>query len=138
MIIPRTFDGKLPEIGLVSLVRTVPTKPTAVNIGDLALARRRVFGDETPGKLGFKLREYEPTETPESAVLEVATVEPGGPAAKAGLEVGDVITNIDGHDVSGGDPNGMYSVLLPVPPGTLVKLGVARGPVLSMTSVAAQ
>lgn len=56
------------------------------------------------GFLGVGLTEMTPElrahfGAPEDAGVMVSHVEPGGPAAKAGLEVGDIVTRIDGKDV---------------------------------------
>ncbi len=56
------------------------------------------------GYLGVALTEMTPElrshfGVPESAGVMVSRVEPGSPADKAGIEVGDVLTRIDGKDV---------------------------------------
>jgi PDZ domain len=56
------------------------------------------------GYLGVGLTELTPElrthfGAPESAGVMVSSVEPGSPAAKAGLEVGDIVTRIDGKDI---------------------------------------
>ncbi|HLT36482.1 MAG TPA: carboxypeptidase regulatory-like domain-containing protein [Enhygromyxa sp.] len=125
-ILPRHFDGTMPEYGLSSLVRAVRPSPREQDLGDLPLVRRRVHGTIEPGDLGFELKEWAPEQVPEDWRAEVATVTPGGPADRAGMRPGDVIVSVDGHDVSDGDPDGLYGVLLPVPVGTTVTLGLAR------------
>jgi S1-C subfamily serine protease len=67
--------------------------------------------------------------------LVVAVVRPGGPAAAAGLKVKDVITSIDGQDLTG-DNDVFFWTLSQVPPGTTVALGVAGRSPLSVTAVA--
>lgn len=134
VVLPRDFTGGLPEYGMLSLVRKVARRPALQDLGDITLARRRVFGDMVPGALGFTNREYEAGEDGEDRPIEVASVREGGPAARAGMVVGDQIVSVDGHDVSDGDPNGWYSSLIYVPPGTTVALGVARGAVLNVTA----
>ena len=54
------------------------------------------------------------------------------------MRPGDVIVSVDGHDVSGGDPDGLYGGLIPVPVGTTVTLGLGREPVevVELTAVA--
>ncbi len=54
----------------------------------------------------------------------IARVVPGGPAAKAGLEAGDRIVSIDGHEVR--DWAALMACIRPLP-GKLVRLGVRRG-----------
>jgi S1-C subfamily serine protease len=53
--------------------------------------------------------------------LVVGGVIPGGPAAAAGLEAGDVITSIDGHAVT--TPSSLTSYLLTKKPGDTVTIG---------------
>ncbi|HKY33062.1 MAG TPA: Do family serine endopeptidase [Candidatus Polarisedimenticolia bacterium] len=54
----------------------------------------------------------------------VAEVEEGGPAADAGLRQGDVVTAIDGTEVS--DSTQLRNVIASSPPGTKVRLSVER------------
>jgi len=54
----------------------------------------------------------------------VSVVTPGGPAAKAGLQSGDVITTVDGAPVKDGDE--LVAIISVKRPGTSVKLGYMR------------
>ena len=54
----------------------------------------------------------------------VASLEDGGPAASAGIIVGDIITEIDGVKVTG--PDSLRSVLGDRP-GKQVKVSIVRG-----------
>jgi serine protease Do len=60
-----------------------------------------------------------------SAGLEVLYATPGEPAARAGIEVGDVLASIDGRNVS--TLRDAQGALLALAPATLVRLGVRRG-----------
>ena len=55
----------------------------------------------------------------------VLAVTPDGPAARAGIEPGDVITAVDGTDVS--TPSGVAQALDPIVPGARVVLRTRRG-----------
>jgi predicted metalloprotease with PDZ domain len=54
----------------------------------------------------------------------VATIDPGGPAALAGLRVGDTLIEMDGAHFTGDDGSRVWNDLRP---GRLVKLHVRRG-----------
>lgn len=54
----------------------------------------------------------------------VSSVEPKSPAEKAGIEAGDVITEIDGKKIPG--PNELRMTVSSMPPGTKVKLKYLR------------
>jgi protocatechuate 3,4-dioxygenase beta subunit len=96
--------------------------------------RRRLKGSrDLGGDLGFTLKHTTPTAALEPVPMVVAVVRPGGPAAAAGVKVGDVFTSIDGQDVTG--PNDyLFWTLSKVPEGTTVNLGLARGGTLAVTA----
>jgi S1-C subfamily serine protease len=112
--------------------RIVTVTGGTVDIGDLRVPRDRVKKGEATGDLGFVLKQQGPDVDPEAARLIVAIVRPGGPAAAAGLRVGDVIVAIDGHDLRA-DPF-LFMSLARVPPGTVLSLGLARGPTIALTT----
>lgn len=55
----------------------------------------------------------------------VASVEPGGPAAKAGIKQGDVVVSVDHQDVT--YENSLSYIVANVIPGSRVPIGVIRG-----------
>lgn len=118
----RNFDDSDYSRGMIRIKVTAGQDNEAPPI---ELFKRRVDRDEKPGDLGFKLKEPEPDEEPEDRKLVVAFIRPGGPAAKAGLTVGDELTSIDGHEVGGG--RNRHWGLLSVKPGRRLTLGLADG-----------
>lgn len=104
-----------------------------LELSDVRIVRRRVEDDESAGgDLGFSFKE-QPAESDDQMLptLEVAFVRPGGPAATAGLRVGDTVVSVDGHDVRG-DKAYLYGGLSHVPEGTTIKLGLARNAAVSI------
>jgi S1-C subfamily serine protease len=57
--------------------------------------------------------------------LLVVAVTPGGPAASAGVLVGDLVTSLDGHGIA--SPEELFDLLLGDRVGRQVPLGVVRG-----------
>jgi S1-C subfamily serine protease len=67
--------------------------------------------------------------------VEVAGVAPGGPAARAGVQEGDLVTSIGGRIVSGVDD--LHRVLTKAGIGTSITLGVVRnGKAMELNAVA--
>lgn len=84
-----------------------------VRRGQLGVGIQAVTSDLAAG-LGLK----------EGRGVLVSSVMPGGPAEKAGIRPGDVITAIDGTPVD--DPNAFRNRIATTPPGTTVTLAVLR------------
>lgn len=110
--------------GWTRLQRRFPTEPSVQDIGTLELLSRRLDGGKEPGDLGFKLKEHAPGTEPEDVQSVVAFVRPGGPAAKAGLKVGEQIVQIDGQPIGGLDSY-RYHKLSRVPAGTTLSVEVS-------------
>jgi hypothetical protein len=102
-----------------------------LDLGDVEVPKMRAKLDEEGGDLGYTLKQsgWDEEENPR---LEVAIVEPGGPAAKAGLKVGDVIVSVDGQDVR--EDAFLYWSLTHVTPGTKIALGLERGATVEITA----
>jgi serine protease Do len=87
-------------------------------------------GKVTRGRLGVQIQALTP-ELAKSFRLEstkgvlIASVEPGSPAEKAGLQAGDVILSFDGKPVQ--NANELPRIVAATKPGTMVALEVWRG-----------
>jgi serine protease Do len=55
----------------------------------------------------------------------VAQAEPGGPASKAGIAPGDLITSVNGQEIT--TPADLANKVAAIAPGTAVKVGIYRG-----------
>ncbi len=102
-------------------------------LAPIRVAKRRVSGSEPAGYLGFKIKERDAGVDWMDGELVVGFVRPGGPAAEAGLLVGQQIVAVDGHDVTGNDML-LYYPLVRVPAGTKVALGVKGGKTVSIVA----
>jgi serine protease Do len=87
-------------------------------------------GAVTRGHLGVAVQEVTPTIArglgiPEARGILVSDVVPAGPAAKAGLQRGDVIMAVDGKPVN--DVGHFRNLIAGLPPSTKIKLTILRG-----------
>lgn len=96
--------------GVVSLI--VDSDPTSPSAATFNAAR---------GWIGVEM-----TNSPDGNGALIVSVVPGSPAAAAGLQPGDILTEIDHHPVS--TPNGVTSRLANLHAGDRVDLQVQRGP----------
>jgi S1-C subfamily serine protease len=92
------------------------------DIGPRAYAYR-YFGDSDRGMIGVVFNDDEQAG---SKGLRVDAVTPGGPADKAGIRHGDVITNVDGKQIPVGDGDNMSRPLGELKVDQTIKLGVLR------------
>ncbi len=93
----RTYGMQFPFID-------VATEPAVQDVGDVLLAGSSLEPGETPGDLGFviELRGYsDDGATVDEQYVVVAKVRADGPAAAAGLQIGDVLTAFDGFSIEG-------------------------------------
>jgi protocatechuate 3,4-dioxygenase beta subunit len=120
---PKDFRGSL--YSFVRVARTIEGGST-VDIGDIKLMQMRVKRGDPAGELGIHFAE-QPRDTPlDQQRYKVSFIDPKGPAAKVDIKVGDEVTTIDGVDITG--EGAMYAYqLMRAPPGTAMKLGLARG-----------
>ncbi|MGK3974114.1 carboxypeptidase regulatory-like domain-containing protein [Sorangium sp. So ce118] len=118
-----------------SAVLPVDAQPgTVTDVGRVVLPKRRIKPGDEPGHLGFAIKENGGPDVDLAAqTFEVIEVRPRGPAALAGLQAGDVIVSVDGHDVRG-KMGYLYRPLTTVPAGTQVTLGLSRGASVSITA----
>jgi len=84
-------------------------------------------GKATHGQFGVSVKPKSSTSSSSSFSVgaEVATVESGSAAAKAGLKVGDVVTKF--NDLAISDPNQLTAAVREQPAGASVKVTILRG-----------
>ena len=109
----------------VRAIRTIEGSGT-VDIGDITVIKKRIKDGDPAGELGLNFVQLPDDTPPEKYRIEISFIEPGGPAAKTEIKVGDVITSIDGVDVSGDNMLHAFT-LMRAAPGTKLVLGLARG-----------
>jgi putative serine protease PepD len=109
--------------GSIGLGFAIPVN-LAMTIADEIISTGRV----THSYFGLGAAAIPPSAAAEAGVPEglfVQTVVPGGPAAKAGLRMGDVITKIDGQPAT--STIQLQELMLTMNPGATVQLEYSRG-----------
>jgi len=130
-----TFDVEGEVIG----VNTAIVSPTGGSVGiafaipaetvKAVVAQLRDKGKVTRGWIGVQIQEVTP-DLAEDLGLQgshgalVAEPQPGAPAAKAGIESGDVIVSINGKEAH--DSREVARIISGLPPGTSATIGVIR------------
>jgi protocatechuate 3,4-dioxygenase beta subunit len=125
-------DGEPRGYGYAAIVRDVGS--TDVDLGDLGVVKRRAEPAKA-GSVGIIWIENSADMQSEDRTFKVGAIDPVGPAAKTPLQVGDIVTTIDGIDVRGAN-RGAGWTLLQAPPGTSIQLGLARGNSVTVVSAA--
>jgi protocatechuate 3,4-dioxygenase beta subunit len=120
---PKDFRDR--TYGFINVVREVNGKGT-VDVGDILVAARRVKEGQPEGELGVRFADSPPGTDLDQRQYKVSYIDPKGPAAKTALAVGDIVTSIDGIDITGANVSHAWT-LLSAPPGTTLELGLARG-----------
>lgn len=104
-----------------------------VELPTIRIPRARVKLVDRPADLGFSLRDDGSGDEVAPRVAVVAAIRAGGPAAGSGLQVGDTIVSVDGHDVTGANDY-LFQGLSRVPEGTRLALGLARAVTITIVA----
>ena len=127
-------EWKDSEYSWFRVLKTIEGSGT-IDLGDLGVIKKRIKEGETAGEIGLHFKQAAPDQPPDEAKLEVSFIDAKGPCAKLDIKVGDVITMVDGIDVTGG--NTMHAwTLINARVGTKLTLVLARGPTISVTLAA--
>jgi len=128
-------EGRLVGINTAILSRTGGFQGVGfavpVNMARFVMDQIVRFGKVTRGYLGVYIQQLTPDLAKEfnlpkdSGGALVGEVTPNGPAAKSGLQDGDVIVSLNGKKVT--DSRNLQLMIAETPPGTKVKIGVLRG-----------
>jgi putative serine protease PepD len=113
-------DDEAGSIGLAFAIPINQAKRLAQEIIDNGSARRTVIGAQVGGMAS-------------DSGARVTSVEANGPAAAAGLRVGDVITKLDGRPV--GEPGDLIALVRKYAPGSVVSVEYRRGSARQTASV---
>jgi serine protease Do len=102
----------------------MPSNTVVAVYNDLVSSSHKV----TRGSIGIQFRPALPSAVNrvygfKNGVL-VQLVQPGGPAEKAGIKAGDIITNVDGRSVKDGDD--LVNEIASRRPGSTIRLGYMR------------
>jgi putative serine protease PepD len=114
-------DQEAGNIGLAFAIPINQAKRIAQDIIDTGTARRTVIG----ASVGDNGRA--------ASGVRLDTIEPGGPAAAAGLQVGDVVLKIDGKPLE--EPADLIALVRKYAPGAVVTVEYRRGSASQTASV---
>lgn len=128
-------DWRDSDYGMLQVIKVVTPAGPTVDLGTIPIIRKRVKSGDTVGELGVNFAEQPPETPPDKQELKVSWIDPAGPAAKTELKVGDMITSIDGNDVTGAAAP-TAAILMRAAPGTKLALGLARGATVVVTLAA--
>jgi protocatechuate 3,4-dioxygenase beta subunit len=104
---------------------TVPEGGGTIDLGAIRVPRRRVEPGRPRGNLGVIVTDGSGSD----CVVDIAF----GPAAEAGIVVGDVVVSIDGYDVTSNN-HYLCMPLATAAPGRTVTFGLARGATVSVVA----
>jgi serine protease Do len=130
-----TFDLRGQVIGMNSMIFSPSGGSVGIGFAIPAslihdvVGQLKAHGHVTRGYLGVNIQSVTPEIALSLGIKEgkgamVAEVVPGGPAAKAGFEQGDIVTAIDGQPVD--DANDLTRKVANVPAGQAATLSVSR------------
>jgi putative serine protease PepD len=112
-------DQNAGNIGLAFAIPINQAKRLAQEIIDTGTARRTVIGAQVGSAAGGGVR--------------LSQVDAGGPAAAAGLRVGDIITKLAGQPL--GEPSDLIALVRKYAPGSVVTVEYKRGPSTASAAV---
>ena len=109
-----------------TISRTIPAEDATVDLGKIPLAKSRAKMSDRGGDFGITMKQGDPEAEEDEVPLQIAVIRPGSPAAGSELKVGDIIVEVDGHDVRG-ENRYLYEALTHVKQGQKVTFGTERG-----------
>ncbi len=113
-----------PSGGSIGIGFSVPSDSAAVTVDQL-----RLYGETRRGWLGVKIRSITEDLAESLGVAEnvgalIESVTPNGPAAKGGIQDGDIVLKFDGKDIS--NSRGLPKVVARTPDGKQVDVDILR------------
>lgn len=128
---------------LIGMVSAIFTKQSDADIGvNFATSTRlllrvvkdlRDYGRVQRGQVGFRAGPVPPPLNQKASGAMVSQVDPDGPAFKAGLDAGDIITHVNGDQVT--HPGALEMAIFMTAPGQMMTLKTFRGDQAATISV---
>lgn len=128
-------DWRDSDYAMLQIIKVITPTGPITDLGTLSIIRKRVKQGDPVGELGVNFAEQPPETPPDKQEFKVSWIDPAGPAAKTQLVVGDLVTSIDGSDITGANAVTAYT-LWRAAPGTKLSLGLARGATVVVTLAA--
>lgn len=132
MVMPRNFFGADDATyGWHNLVTNIPGEGSTYELPPIKVAASKAKMGDRSGDFGITFKEGDPEQEEEDIPLQIAVIRPGSPAAASELKIGDIITEVDGQDVTGANRY-LYHSLVHVKEGDRVTFGVQGGATVTL------
>jgi hypothetical protein len=131
-LVVRPVEAQYENYDDVQIRRTVADSGAdTADIGDIALLAHRHRPGDPIGALGIGFVAPPAGADPDAREYRISSIDPAGPAARSGLQIGDVIVKVDGYDVTGEGAQ-QWRALVVAPPSTRLTLETRGGTIATV------